>query len=46
VQRDFGLTATEFKSACKKLRRFINKHYPDGWKSHGQQQSESEGPSR
>jgi hypothetical protein len=40
------LTPTEYKSACKKLRRFLNEHYADGWKSHGRQQPESEGPSR
>ena len=38
VQQTFGLTATQYKSACKKLRRFINENYPDGWASHDQQQ--------
>jgi DNA-directed RNA polymerase specialized sigma24 family protein len=46
VQRGFDLSATQFESACKKLRRFLNKNYRDGWKSHEQQQPRSEGPSR
>jgi RNA polymerase sigma-70 factor (ECF subfamily) len=43
VQETFGLTETEYKSACKKLRRFINKHYPNGWESYEQRQQEPEG---
>ncbi len=43
VQQEFSLTATQFQSACKRLRRFIIKHYSNGWKRHGQLRQESEG---
>jgi hypothetical protein len=35
VQQEYGLTQTEYDSASKRLRRFINKHYPNGWGSYG-----------
>lgn len=40
VQEQFELTETEYDSARRKLRRFLNKHYPNGWRSHGQRQQE------
>lgn len=42
VQKASGLTETQYDSARKRLRRFINKHYPNGWRSHGQRRQESE----
>jgi RNA polymerase sigma-70 factor (ECF subfamily) len=33
VQREFNLTETQYDSARKRLRRFINKHYPHQWRS-------------
>ena len=35
VQETFGLSETQYDSARRKLRRFLNKHYPNGWRSHG-----------
>lgn len=34
IQEAFNLTETQYDSARKKLRRFINKQYPDGWQPH------------
>jgi len=42
VQEQFGLTQTQYDSASKKLRRFINKQYPNGWQPNEQRQQESQ----
>jgi RNA polymerase sigma-70 factor (ECF subfamily) len=42
IQEAFNLTETQYDSARKRLRRFINKHYPNGWRSYGQRQQEPE----
>jgi hypothetical protein len=37
IQQAFDLTETQYDSARKRLRRFLNKHYPNQWRSHGQE---------
>jgi RNA polymerase sigma-70 factor (ECF subfamily) len=32
VQEEFDLSETQYDSARRKLRRFLNKHYPNGWR--------------
>jgi hypothetical protein len=38
VQKEFGLTETQYDSATRKLRRFLNKQYPRGWRTDERQQ--------
>jgi len=42
IQEAFSLTETQYDSARKKLRRFLNRHYPNQWRSHEQRQQEPE----
>ena len=39
---EFNLSETQYDSARRKLRRFLNKHYPNQWRSHEQRQQEPE----
>ena len=41
IQKEFELTEIQYDSARRKLRRFLNKHYPNQWRSNGQEQERS-----
>lgn len=42
IQEAFSLTETQYDSARKRLRRFLNKHYQNQWRSYEQRQQEPE----
>jgi DNA-directed RNA polymerase specialized sigma24 family protein len=44
IQKAFDLSETQYDSARKRLRRFINKHYANQGRSYGQRKQEAEPP--